>query len=158
MARGRIPTPTPILKLRGSRWAKDREGEPVPENGRPRRPSNLSDAGRHLWDRLCDQLENMKVLSPADREMLYRYCALYERWQKMERFVNEHGEVYPVKAYNGVVTGLKTFPQMRLLLQISEQMMKIEMQFGLSPASRTRIRTGESGNQSDMDKRMFGPA
>jgi len=116
----------------------------------------MTNAASLLWDRVCDHLETLKVLSPGDREPLYRYCKMYDRWLRLEQFIDEHGEVYETHAYNRQATGFQIRPQMRVLIQLSEQMSKIESQFGMTPAARTRLRSERQESRSEMDRRMFG--
>jgi phage terminase small subunit len=72
--RGPAPTPTPLLKLRGSTLiTKKRERAEVkgPE-GRPDCPDWLKDDARAAWDYLVPQLETMGILTRIDGNALSR--------------------------------------------------------------------------------------
>ena len=64
--RGPPPTPTNVLKRRGS-WRGNRNpGEPRPEPGRPRCPSWLGDYAKAAWRHLVPMLDRMAVLTKVD--------------------------------------------------------------------------------------------
>lgn len=78
--RGPKPTPTRILKYRGSRRAQSRTKEPEPPPIVPDDPADvappwpLADAAREIWDQLIVLLAPMGILTLADKFTLARYC------------------------------------------------------------------------------------
>ena len=146
MKRGPAPTPTEILKMRGSRRAERRKGEPKPDKGRPRCPSWLKGNAKTEWKRLVEMLDRMGILTKVDGNALSRYCRLWQRWRRAEDFIEEHGTQYPVKKVSGTgkerkteVVGFRMFPEAKLASVLSVELRRLECEFGLTPASRTRI-------------------
>ncbi len=87
--RGPKPTPTPILKLRGSTLATQRreESEVQGPTGRPECPKWLDADARSAWEELIPMLESMRVLTPIDGNALARDCRQRSRWRKAESII-----------------------------------------------------------------------
>lgn len=139
--RGPVPTPTPLLQLRGStRATKKRQArEPKPPTGPPDRPEWLDDDAKAAWDKLLPQLELMGVLSRIDENALARYCRLWSRWRKAEAFIDKHGDMFPIKDEQGKVKCFQQWPQVAIAGKLAAQLMRIEAEFGMTPSARTRI-------------------
>lgn len=139
--RGPAPTPTPILRLRGSkRVTKTRlEREVAGPAGAPECPDWLDADARAAWDGLVPLLELMGVLSRADGHALARYCRLWSRWRKAEAFIDKHGEMYPLKDDAGGTKCFAQWPQVAIANKLAQQLTRLEAEFGLTPAARSRI-------------------
>lgn len=113
--RGPAPTPTKILKLRGS-WRAKRNAE-EPEYGQgvecPKRASTNAPA---VWRQLAPLLLETGVLTEADVNCFYRYCVLFSRWWNLT-MRSKHVEAD----------------------KLHDQLNKLEAKFGLDPANRSRI-------------------
>lgn len=133
--RGPKPRPTSLKLLAGTDRADRRNPhEPVPVRSTPACPDELDDAAREEWTRMEGLLEPLGLVSQLDRAALGAYCAAYSHWLAAEGALKSHGMLikspsgYPmVSPYFSIAS--KTMNEMRLLLQ----------EFGLSPASRTRV-------------------
>lgn len=141
---GPPPTPTAMLKLRGS-WrgiVREKQGEPVPPRGRPYAPKAMSEEGRTFWKRLIPLLDEMGVLSRIDAGALGRYCELLAAWWKINEVVKAGGPLHVVLDEKGKPTGeVETRKQVESLLTISDRLLKMEIQFGLTPSARARLTT-----------------
>ena len=153
--RGPPPTPSNVLKLRGSWRGSRNPAEPTPEPGRPRCPKWLDPYAKAAWRRLVPQLEAMGVLTKADGHALSRYCVLWGRWRKAEEFLQSRGDSYLAKDSDGNVKGLRPYPQVRMAGQLAEQLLRLEQQFGLTPSARTRIEVPHQARQQDDDHRRY---
>ena len=126
--RGPKPTPTNILKLRGSTLvSKRREASEVqgPE-GMPDAPDWLDDEARAAWDRLAPMLDGMGILTRVDENALARYCRLWSRWRKMEAFIEEKGEMYPLRSDDGKVKCFMQWPQVSIAHKLAQQLTRLE--------------------------------
>ena len=139
MRRGPAPTPTKILELRGSKKAKSRPNEPKPDRGRPRCPAWLKGNAKSEWKKLVEMTDRMGILTKVDGNALARYCRLWQRWRKAEDFIEEHGDQYPVKDNKGRTVGFRIFPSAKVASILCVELRRLECEFGLTPASRTRI-------------------
>src|SRR5438552_1152817 len=101
--RGPRPTPTEILKLRGSTLVTERrvKSEAKGPPGKPTCPSWLDANAKGAWRQLVPMLEEMGVLTRIDGNALTRYCRMWSRWRKAEEFLESKGEVYPIKDEQG---------------------------------------------------------
>lgn len=152
--RGPAPTPSNILQLRGSTLAGRNASEPTPEQARPRAPRYLLDDEKRLWRRVCDVLHAMGVMTRADVFALARYVELLSEYRKARTFLAEHGHQHPVKKWDRqqrkfVAVGFKTFPEVKTFLQITDRLLKLEREFGLTPSARTRIMVDVDTSSAD---------
>ena len=153
--RGPPPTPTNILEMRESWRAKRNQREPRPERGRPRCPRWLDKYAKAAWKGLVPQLDRMGVLTRVDRNALSRYCTLWSRWRKAEEFLQDHGETHLVRDADGKVKGVRPYPQVRIANQLSEQLLRLEAHFGMTPSARSRIEVPTDVQQEEQDKRRY---
>jgi len=137
--RGPSKTPTAILKVRGSRWANDRPAEPKPPAAKPICPAFLSAAAKSAWKNLAPQLDEMGVLSRIDRNALARYCESWARWKACAEFIQQYGETYKQLDNDGNVKAVLPWPQVASYGRLAEQLLRLEVQFGLTPSARADL-------------------
>jgi P27 family predicted phage terminase small subunit len=132
-------TPTPILAARGSWLAKTRKREPKPASTAPRCPAWLDKDGKAVWKQVVPMLATMGVLANTDGNALARYCRLWVRWKQADAFIQKYGETYPLKDEKGKVKCFQQHPQVGIVNKLSTTLLRLEQEFGLTPASRSRI-------------------
>lgn len=134
--------------------------EPTPDPGRPRRPSWLRQYARRKWDRMCEQLMAMGVLTGVDGDALAAYCQLYARWREAEMTVERLGATVTVYNEDGQVTGLIQRPEVKLSIELLREMNRVGKEFGLTPASRANLkmekREDEKAEKGKGKGRFFG--
>lgn len=151
--RGPPPTPTSILKLRGSWRGKARKGEPRAPDGRPPCPTWLRPEAKAAWKRLVPILERMNVLTLADGLTLARYCEMWAQWQDLAVWAQE-GDLYC-----HTESGMAIHPKATLLLRYGEALTRLEDRFGLSPSARARLAIAkEEDDKVDPVEGFFGTA
>ncbi len=155
--RGPAPTPTPVLKLRGSTLATKRREQLEAKGpaGVPDRPDWLDEQARQVWDQLVPLLEMMGVLTRVDGNALSRYCRIWTRWRKAEEFIDDKGEMYPLKDDKGAVKCFMQWPQVAIAHKLAQQLTRLEQEFGMTPASRTRIQVAHHGPAKATGKSRF---
>src|SRR3954451_12521103 len=137
--RGPKPTPTAVLKLRGTARADRTRNEPTPGPGVPRCPAWLDGQAKHCWRQLIPQLVAMRVLAAVDRNALARYCVLWGRWKVAEEFLQKHGSVYTLKGEDGGVRCVQQFPQVAIAHRLALALSRLESASGMTPSARARI-------------------
>lgn len=154
--RGPKPTPTAILESRGSWRAKTRKGEPK-STGRPTCPDWLPERARPIWQRAADLLDEMKVLGQADENALARYALTLTRWLECEQFIEQYGMTQTYKKDGRVV--VEEFPQVARASRLSDQLLKIEQQFGMTPSARVNLTPSNPAqtNSEDGIAGLVGP-
>lgn len=147
--RGRKPTPT-VLKIREGNPGKRsiNEAEPTPPEGLPSCPDFLDAVAQEEWHRIASVLDEMGLLTKADRAALAAYCTAYSRWVAAEEQVAKYGTI--VKSPD------KGFPMKSPYLTVADQSMetmrKFLVEFGLTPSSRSRIKVmGKSAAEDEFD-------
>ncbi len=138
--RGRKPTPTAIKKLEGNPGKRPlNDKEPRPEHKAPPCPKWLDKEAKKEWKRLASKMEMMGVLTEVDMAAFAGYCQSYARWRENEEFITNNGSL--VRTPSGY---WQQVPQVSMAQQYLKQMGRFAEQFGLTPASRSRIISDEN--------------
>jgi len=113
--------------------------EPKGPAGDPTCPSWLDADAKRAWRQLVPMLRAMNVLTRIDGNALARYCRTWSRWRKAEAFIDEHGEMYPLKDESGRVKYMQQWPQVAISHKLAQQLTRLEQEFGMTPSARSRI-------------------
>ncbi len=144
--RGPLPRPAKIHKLHGA-YREDRHGGGL--NVKPTLPDPpdwLDKVALAEWNRIAPELYKLGVLTSLDTVLLQMYVVVYSRWIKAEAELLKDRESKPevMRTPNG-------YQQQSAWLTISsnciKQMQSLCAEFGLSPATRARIKLIESRPQ-----------
>ena len=141
---GRKPKPTHLKLLEGNPGHRPlNRNEPKPRPTVPYCPSHLSKEAKKEWRRIVPELAAVGPITRIDRAALAMYCEAWGRWLEAEEALRKYGVM--VKSPSG-------FPMQSPYLAVAnkamEQMRGLLTEFGMSPASRTRISVQEP---SDFD-------
>ena len=135
--RGPRRTPTDTLKLRGSPLA-DRRNDPEVKTGAPPCPQWLSKEAKVVWKQIIPHLRTMGVLAKSDGNALARYCSLWFRWRRAEKFIEENGEVFITTTKAGEKYPIQ-WPQVGIVNTLAVELRRLEQEFGLTPSARASI-------------------
>src|ERR1700710_2404860 len=108
--------------------------EPTPVVNVPDCPAELGPVARKEWDRMIAELGPLRLLTNLDRAALAAYCGAYAMWAEATEAIQKFGSMvkspsgYPVQS-----------PYVSIANRQTEIMMRIASEFGLTPASRSRI-------------------
>lgn len=103
-------------------------------------PEWLSEQARIYWIRLVPILANMRVLCISDLSLLERYCDLLADWKELRDYLHDK------KVFTGdhPEEKMKSFLMAHMRkIRFSEHLLKLEVQFGMTPSARTRVMTDE---------------
>lgn len=109
--------------------------EAMPDPAIPSPPEHLSQAASVEWGRITQDLYTLGLLSHIDRSALAAYCVVYSRWAEAEELIKEKGIL--IKTTNGNVI---QSPLVGIANKAMELMHKYLTEFGMTPASRARVR------------------
>jgi len=150
---GPAKTPTKTLAKRGSWLAKDREKtEPQFESARPAAPKELKGKARRTWTEMVKLLDDAGVLTRVDGKALARYCRLWAQWLELVDFDDQDIEIRSVDDLKIVHQNLDKS------LKISDALLKFEVQYGMTPASRPNVHRLDKpahGNAKQGKERFF---
>jgi P27 family predicted phage terminase small subunit len=134
--------------------AVDEFREPEPPVGDPVVPKDLPAEARAEWNRMVPRLRDMRTLSTVDDAVLARYCRLHARAWRLERALATE-DVYLEKvttkgkgANRTVVRERKLNPGFGQLRQHDNSLRQYLVEFGLTPASRGRVRIPDGSKNS----------
>jgi P27 family predicted phage terminase small subunit len=151
--RGPKPTPTAILKRRGTHRKDRTRGEPTPEGAAPPPPVWLLPEAKAEWARLEPELARMKLLTAVDWGQFAAYCQAFAHWKAAEEWMQQNGTVATFRDDKGNVKYMQAVPQMSIAHKSLELMKKFAAEFGLTPSARSRLNVG---TVKDKDKGASG--
>lgn len=123
-ARGPQKTPTKLLDKRGAWRAKERtKTEPQHVPGKPKCPASFKGQARREWNAIVKLLDSAGVLTIADGPALARYCKGWVKWLEMSADESPDPE----------------YKRLDKEIRLSESLLKFEIQYGMTPASRPNI-------------------
>jgi P27 family predicted phage terminase small subunit len=154
---GPKPLPTALKLVTGNAGKRALpKNEAKPAAARPAPPATLNADGVEEWHRVIDGLFKVGLMTSVDRPMLAAYCDAYSIWVKAGRALAEmenlqtEGLMILTKNGNPIQN-----PIVGTLRSARADMARYAAEFGMSPASRTRIQIGipsDSGNIGDPDE------
>jgi P27 family predicted phage terminase small subunit len=146
MSVGRRPKPTALKQLQGNPGKRPLNLNEPQFGGLPKCPGHLDKNAKAEWRRISKELSAVGLLSAADRAALSAYCAAWSRWIAAEESIQKFGTVikspksgYPIQN-----------PYVSISNTALDLMRKFLIEFGLTPASRSRISVDlNSGSKED---------
>lgn len=165
---GRRPKTDAQRLLEGNPGRRRRPSLPKPD-GFAQPPAWLGDVARAEWIRLQSHMQLLGLLSPIDQQCFAAYCDSYERFVTARQQTLSEGITF--KTSSGQV---KKHPAVGILREAMVEMRKFAVEYGLTPASRTRVAAGAASHAqqqlpgiparpdmpaqaADSDDRFFGP-
>lgn len=148
--RGRKPVPTELKVLEGNPGKRPlNKNEPKPIKKAPLCPKWLDPDAKKEWKRLASKMERLGILTEVDMAAFAGYCQSYARWKENEEFITKNGSL--VRTPSGY---WQQVPQVSIAQQYLKQMGRFAEQFGLTPASRSRLIADDPANgpMDEMDK------
>jgi P27 family predicted phage terminase small subunit len=152
VAKGRKPTPKPILQMRGSRVRGPHKSGIDAPPGVPSAPGWLCDIAREEWERILPMLEASKVMSPRHQQTLACYCDSFADMVQADAELKEGGTT--IVDEKGRVSNHPAWLRKR---DARNQMLKFASEFGLTASALARVSAVENApKEDDEDRLMFG--
>lgn len=148
--RGQKPKITELKKLHGTRKSRINTREPKPAGSIGEPPDWLDEVAKDYWHKVIAEAGGW--ITGADYGALVILCKSYSRWQEMEAELEAKGAVYYPNGVREIVVGgvtklvgeARKRPQALLANDYYNQYRSLCAEFGLTPATRTRIMTDNS--------------
>jgi P27 family predicted phage terminase small subunit len=147
------PTKPTVLKLvtGTARPGRINPAEPDVKIEIPTAPHHLSKHAREEWNRIAPILEDMGLVSKSDRSALAMYCQAWGDHVKAECMIRRHGHV--IKTTNG---NMIQSPWVSISNKAKLTAHKFLVEFGLTPASRTKVSgKGKKETKPEGKERFF---
>lgn len=160
---GRPAIPTQMKVLKGTQRADRRKNEPefkevvIPKPA----PEYFDSFAKEEWARTITRIITTKVLTEADYPAFESYCIEHGRYIRLTREIEEEGEVIKVfktdkktakKTVKKTLVKIFINPKCRLRKEAQEAFLKLAVQFGLTPSSRTKISVESKPVEDAFDK------
>jgi P27 family predicted phage terminase small subunit len=153
---GRKPKPTNLHVLNGNPSKIDLEtrqqNEPQFEKISPDCPEWLDDFAKEEWNRLAPELETLGLLAQVDMAAFAAYCSNYSTWRQADEIIKNDGlviSIYEVDAEGKkVLIRIKKHPAVAIRSDAFEKMKAFLIEFGFTPASRSRVHLPEENKPS----------
>jgi P27 family predicted phage terminase small subunit len=138
--RGPRPTPTALKVLRGeTRPSRVNREEPKPLPAFPDPPAHLSEAALAIWERVRAQTAHTRVIRGADADILELYCEALVRYREASALLARSGFLIKGARQGELVKN----PLVAMVRDLGSQVRALAGELGLTPASRSSLRTGE---------------
>ncbi len=152
MTAGRKPVPQGVRELRGTdRADRSNPDEPKPPVELPDPPAHLTPTAIEVWYRVGRALVELRVLTAIDLDAFGSYCTLVSRVAELERKI----KVDDYKTVGSSGTPIQN-PEVRTLNELRAQLLRHAVEFGLTPSSRSRIRTVKEQRARGLDSWLTG--
>ena len=161
MPAGRPPVPTALRVLRGNPGRRPlNDAEPKPVAGRPRCPSWLSREAKQEWRRIVPELERLRVLTAVDGAALAAYCQSFANWRRAEEYLAENSYSVALTRIdrdgNEIVYAWQQRPEVAIGQKERALMKSFLIEFGLTPASRSRIKASPAEERDPLEDFIRG--
>lgn len=148
---GPAPKPTRLRLLTGNPSKRPiNDAEPQPKAVAPDPPAFLKREALAEWRRLAPELERLGLLTIVDGAALAAYCQAYQRWIQAEKMINRKGMV--VETQNGYA---QAHPAVAVAQKSMQLLRAFASEFGLTPASRSRISVSKKAEAEDPMKGLI---
>lgn len=141
--RGPPPKPTAIKRLEGNpsgRPLNKREPMPSPLLAIDP-PDTLPEAGKTIWRQLSGELIRIGLLTSIDTNAFHRYVKYLLEYHEADQKIGDQLVIairYP-ESEGGGVKYLMQNPYLSIRNTAADKLLKLEQQFGMSPAARARM-------------------
>lgn len=156
--RGPPAKPLELVKRQGNP-GKQKLNNHAPEPARaktPKTPFPLKGASKKIWGDMSEKLERLGVLAETDLLALFRYCDLQGRWLDMRARLDKEGYFCEITTEKGS-TYQMVRPEVSLYNKWIPMLSKLELEFGLTPAARARIRVETPGDARNRERaKLYG--
>jgi len=141
------------LKLHGT-YRDDRryDDEPAPVVKVPQMPNFLKGMARKEWQRVAPLLAAKKCLTEWDRSMLAAYCFEWGVYESLCKKLKGPGDYVAITTNGNEIMSPMLAARNKALKNFKE----LAAEFGLSPASRTRIKTSDSEESNPFQELLKG--
>lgn len=130
---GRRPLPTAVkFVVPQANGSRPPANEPRPTAG-AQKPDDLSPEAAKQWDKIVKTLTDAGIMTVPDSIALALYCEAFALHQKAMAHLRSEGPVVPGEY------GPKMSPWFKVQKDTSDRMLKMLIEFGMTPASRSRL-------------------
>jgi P27 family predicted phage terminase small subunit len=144
--------PTALKELAGNPGKRALNNqEPKPASEIPVCPPHLKGVARTEWTRITKELHALGILSLVDRAALVAYCTAWADYVQACKKVEKEGAV-AISDKGGMYQN----PWVGIKNSSMDRLVRISSEFGMTPASRTRVKVDKPTEEDEMAGYLFG--
>ena len=155
--RGPPPKPTALKVLQGNPGKRRlNDSEPTPPPGPVSPPSWLTGKSRRAWRWIAPVLDAMGCLTTADPHALAMLCDAYGDYLDARTIIRDEGRTYESRHLQMDAAGntferviIRARPEVAMMSDAWKRMRVLMQEFGMTPSSRSRIKTGAPAVEAD---------
>lgn len=145
---GPAPKPTALRELAGNPGHRPlNKREPRFSADVPTRPGWLLPEAKREWARIVPELQRLRLLAVVDRAALVNYCQWWARYVEAEKILSAQG--LTILCPSGY---MQQRPEVAIAQKAAQIMKAFLIEFGLTPASRSRIAVPEEQKEDEFSK------
>jgi P27 family predicted phage terminase small subunit len=145
---GPAPKPTALRELAGNPGHRPlNKREPRFAAGVPTRPEWLLPEAKREWARIVPELLRLQLLAMVDRAALANYCQWWARYVEAEKILSAQG--LTILCPSGY---MQQRPEVAIAQKAAQLMKAFLVEFGLTPASRSRVSVPEPKQEDEFSK------
>lgn len=149
---GRRPKPTHLKLIQGNPGKRTfNDAEPKPPRGLSPPPDHMATVAKEAWNRLAPLLDQMGILTIADVAALERLCECLAEIYECREVLQRTGGTYETKNLAGERM-FRSRPEVARLADADRRFRAYAVEFGLTPAARSRVRVADGGKSDPLDK------
>lgn len=157
--RGPQPKPTEIRLLEGNpSGRKINYQEPKPQRiTEVEAPSHFTEAAVRVWKSLTDELARLNLLTVLDLEAVARYVDYLMEYRRARDEIKGVLVIPYFEADGKTLRYMQQNPYIAIKNTAADKLLRLEQQFGMSPAARARIiAIADGGRGGGPDEDPYG--
>jgi len=140
-----VRKPTALKILDGDQPCRINRDEPKSPPGLGESPEGFDEHALAAWSRLSKVLGQMGVATEADAEAVAAYCRHYSAYIRATEAIARDGMTTHTE--HG---GTKLNPLIQVVNESSRQMIRLLVQFGMTPAARSALKVAPKEEEDDL--------
>ncbi len=125
--------------------------EPQPSRGIPGCPDWLSPRAKEAWAKFGAELDEMAVLTLADRGVMELIVVTYDEWRTAIEDCERLGERTYETTTEGGGRMFRTYPEFAAAADAGKRLRGLLTDCGLTPSARSKVQTRPGAEDDDFD-------
>lgn len=126
---------------------------PVFSQSHHRCPTWLPPTAQRLWKKLAPELSDKGLLTVADYDSFALLCDAYAQYRSASETISKEGAT--ITTANG---NIQKHPAVNIAKDAADRWGRMCREFGLTPASRSHVKTTKAGDDDGLDRFIQGAA
>jgi P27 family predicted phage terminase small subunit len=121
---------------------------------KPEAPKFLGEYGKAEWDRVITQLYARGILSETDLTLVTAYCLEMQNYYEDRELVKQMSDKYTETKNKAGAVYISVHPAVNAGNRHLANALRVAVEFGLTPSSRTRISVGNAKDKNPDEEKL----